>query len=231
MTTLLPRGTETGTGAAVRARPAPRAASGRASAAPALAPPAAPAVVRAGRPRLPFAALVLLLLGGGLCALLALNTASAAGEVRERELADRVRTLSDTEQDLRRQVAALEAPSALAAAAAGLGMVPGQHPAFLVIGPDGTVSVLGDPQAAPLPVPLPDPNAAPAPDPNAAPAPTGTPDAAPAPVPTTAPAATADAAATPAPDPAAAPTPDPAVTAAPAPAATPDAATPPAAAQ
>jgi len=161
---------------------------------------------------------MLLLLGGGLCTLLVLNTASAAGEVRERELAAQNRALSDTEQDLRRQVAGLEAPAALASAAAALGMIPGDHPAFLVINADGSVSVLGDPQAATLPPPpapatpapdpsatpaAPDPNATPtagatpAPDPNATPTPTAAP--APAPAPAQTPAAPAETPAAPAP--------------------------------
>lgn len=150
-----------------------------------------------GRPRLPFAALILLLLGGGLCALLALNTASAAGEVQERALADKARVLSDTEQDLRRDVAGLQAPAALASAAAALGMVAGKHPAFLVIGPDGSVTVLGDPQAAPMPVPPPAPTPAPPATPTSGPTPAPTPDPNATLVPTSAPAPSA----TPAPAP------------------------------
>lgn len=187
MTTLLPRGAGAGAPSRPTSRTGARATEPTASpatrrASPPSRPAAAPAA-RSGRPRLPFAALILLLLGGGLCALLALNTASAAGEVRERDLAAQARTLSDTEQDLRREVSSLEAPAALAAAAAALGMVPGVHPAFLVLGPDGTVSVLGDPQAAPLPVPPPDPNATPAPNASPTPAPTPAPSAASTPVP------------------------------------------------
>lgn len=190
MTSVVTRGTEQ----RPRTTPAPgtgsrppaagsRAGSTRAGAPQRAAQQPAPPQARAGRPRLPFAALILLLLGGGLCMLLVLNTASAAGEVRERDLAARVSALADTEQDLRRQVAALEAPAALATAAAGLGMVPGKHPAFLVIGPDGTVSVLGDPQAAPLPAPPVDPAATPAPTPTPEPTPAPTPEPTPAPTP------------------------------------------------
>lgn len=182
MTTLLPRGTGTRTAAQPRAaqrpgqRPSVSLGGGRVVApAPPIRTPLVPAF-RSGT-RLPFVALILVLLGGGLCALLALNTASAAGEVQERQLGDQARTLADSEQDLRRQVAAVEAPAALASAAEALGMVPGVHPAFLVIGPDATVTVLGDPQAAQPPVAPPAPVASPAPSP--APDPSATPAAAP----------------------------------------------------
>jgi hypothetical protein len=212
MTTLMPRGTGARSAAQPQLRPTVRPAvrpaarpaappSGRRPSAP-IAP--APHAVFGGRPRLPFAALILLLLGGGLCALLALNTASAAGEVQERALANKARVLSDTEQDLRRDVAGLQAPAALASAAAALGMVAGEHPAFLVIGPDGSVTVLGDPQAAPMPVPPPAPTPAP---PAPTPAPQATSTSSPTPTPTPDPNATL--VPTPAPAPSATPAPAP----------------------
>lgn len=142
-----------------------------------------------------FAALVVALLGGGVCLLLALNTSAAANEVRERDLASSVDSLSAQAQDLRRQIAEREAPGSLAAAAAALGMVPGKAPAFLVLGPDGTVTVLGDPQPAPLPPaplpPAPAPAETPSPDPSATSAPADPVDPA-APAPTTAPTGPAD---------------------------------------
>ena len=99
-------------------------------------------------PRLPFAVLVTGLIAGGLGLLLLLNTASAANEVRRHDLAERDAAVAAEVQELRNDVAASAAPQNLAAAAAALGMVPAQNPAFLVVGTDGTVRVLGHPAPA-----------------------------------------------------------------------------------
>lgn len=114
-------------------------------------------------PRVPFALLVGGLIVGGLCALLALNTASAANELDRHNLAARDAGIAAQVQQLQNQVAASAAPGNLGSAAAVLGMVPGGNPAFLTIGPDGRVKLLGSPapasalaltsQAAPPPPP------------------------------------------------------------------------------
>lgn len=111
-----------------------------------LVPP--PAV---GAPRTPFVLLVLMLLGGGLVALLLLNAAAVANSNRQQSLRDDTNALRIREQQLIREVSALDAPGALAAAAAKLGMEPGGAPAFLIIGPDGTARVAGKPTPAPEP--------------------------------------------------------------------------------
>lgn len=102
-------------------------------------------------PRVPFAILVTTLIVGGMCALLALNTASAANELTRHDLAVKDAGIAAQVQQLRNQVAASSAPGAIASAAAALGMVQAGNPAFLQIGADGTVRVLGDPQAATAP--------------------------------------------------------------------------------
>ena len=99
-------------------------------------------------PRVPFAVLILVLLGGGLCALLVLNTVTAASEVRQRRLDAAYAGLNDKQQQLSRDVARLQAPDELARRAAGLGLVPADSPAFLRINPDGSVTVLGAPVPA-----------------------------------------------------------------------------------
>lgn len=98
--------------------------------------------------RTPFALLVVGLVVGGMSLLLALNTASAANELRRHELAAKDAELAAELQQLKNQVAASAAPGALASAAAALGMVPAGSPAFLKINPDGTVRLLGSPAPA-----------------------------------------------------------------------------------
>ena len=94
------------------------------------------------------------LLVGGLCLLLALNTAAAANELTRHNLAVRDDGVAAQVQQLTNDVAASAAPGALGRAASALGMVPAGNPAFLQVGPNGTVRVLGSPQPAPAaPVP------------------------------------------------------------------------------
>jgi hypothetical protein len=99
-------------------------------------------------PRVPFALLVLGLIVGGMCALLVLNTASAANELARHDLAARDAAIAAQVQQLQNQVAASAAPGALGNAAAALGMVPAGNPAFLQIEPNGSIRVLGSPAAA-----------------------------------------------------------------------------------
>ncbi|TPQ19363.1 hypothetical protein [Streptomyces sporangiiformans] len=95
--------------------------------------------------RTPFVLLVVLLLGGGLIALLMLNSALSAGAFKLDDLQKDKKSLTDEEQALQRDVDAYSAPDALQRRARELGMVPGGDPAFL--NPDGTVR--GVPSAAP----------------------------------------------------------------------------------
>jgi len=99
-------------------------------------------------PRIPFALLVTGLIVGGLALLLLLNTVSAANELRRHDLAAQDASVAAQVQELGNEVADSAAPGNLARAAAQLGMVPAGNPAFLVIGADGTVRVLGSPAAA-----------------------------------------------------------------------------------
>jgi hypothetical protein len=139
-------------------------------------------------PRVPFALLVVGLVVGGLCALLALNTASAANELARHDIAAKDSDVAARLVQASNQVAASAAPGALASAAAELGMVPADAPAFLKIGADGRVALLGSP--APVVAP-------PAPPPPTPPKPTATkPKPAPKPTKTTAKAAKTTARAT-----------------------------------
>lgn len=99
-----------------------------------------------------FVLLVLAVLGAGLCALLALNTATAASEVAERRLDASNSSLTDSAQQLSRDIAGAQAPDNLARMAAALGLVPADSPAFLRINADGSATVLGKAARVPAPV-------------------------------------------------------------------------------
>jgi hypothetical protein len=101
-----------------------------------------------GAARTPFFLLVLGLIGGGMCALLALNTASAANELRRHDLAVKDASIANTLVQLHNDVAQSSAPQNLASAARELGMVPAGNPAFLVMGSGTSVRLLGSPAAA-----------------------------------------------------------------------------------
>jgi hypothetical protein len=97
----------------------------------------------------PFVVVVVALLVGGLLGLLLLNTLVAQDSFALHDLGKQAKALEQQEQDLARQVQALQAPGELASRATALGMVPGGPPAFLRLS-DG--KVLGQPTAGVAPV-------------------------------------------------------------------------------
>ncbi|MDX3640755.1 hypothetical protein [Streptomyces sp. MB09-02B] len=140
-----------------------------------------------GAARTPFVLLVVLLLGGGLIGLLVLNSALSEGSFKLDDLQDDVKSYTDEEQALQRDVDAYSAPDALQRRARELGMVPGGDPAFL--NPDGTVK--GVPSAAQSVARMPlvlapeilDPGPPTSPTPSASPTPSGSPPRPPRPPP------------------------------------------------
>ena len=123
-----------------------------------------------GRAR--FVVLVMVLLGMALVATLWLSTAAAADSYRLQEAQTQARDLSERAEDLGQQVATLETAPELARRARNLGMVPTGEPARLVVLPDGTVAVIGEPTPATAPAPLaPPPPAEPVPPAPAEPVP------------------------------------------------------------
>ncbi|MDQ3052607.1 MAG: hypothetical protein M3R66_01905 [Actinomycetota bacterium] len=84
----------------------------------------------------------------GTIGLLVLNTIIAADSFRAEQLVQRNAELAVTEQELQRQVAEGLAPEALAEAARELGMIPAGQPAFVIIGPDGSIVIQGTPAPA-----------------------------------------------------------------------------------
>lgn len=73
-------------------------------------------------PRVPFVLLVLALLGGSLVCLLVINTTLGAASFRISQLQKESASLATQEQNLRQQVAAEQAPAAIAQRAYALGM-------------------------------------------------------------------------------------------------------------
>jgi cell division protein FtsB len=106
-------------------------------------------------PRTPFVVLVLAVLGGGLVGLLLLNSAAAADSFAQERLQQQNADLTVREQELSREVAAMEAPGALARQARKLGLVPSGEPGFLIVGPDGSTREVGTPSPAAAPAPPP----------------------------------------------------------------------------
>ncbi len=106
------------------------------------------------RSAIPFALLVLTVLGIGLVVLLMLNTAMDENSIKIQQAQQKQASLTDREQQLSQQLAGLSAPANLASEAAALGLVPNPQPAF--INPT-TGAVLGTPSAAPTPSPTPSP--------------------------------------------------------------------------
>jgi cell division protein FtsI (penicillin-binding protein 3) len=121
--------------------------------------------------RAQFVLLVMGLLATGLVLTLWLSTAAAADSYRLQEARDRAGTLTEQAERLHREVAAAGSATEIANRAAELGMVPVEDPARLVVAPDGTVAVVGEPAVVRPPAPpapaVPPPGAAPAPVPGA----------------------------------------------------------------
>ncbi len=110
------------------------------------------AATPAGRPQ--FVLLIMVLLAVGLVATLCLSTAAAADSYRLQDATGQARVLSEQAERLHQEVAVLASAPELARRAGELGMVPVRDPARLVVAPDGTVEVVGEPRAA-LPPPPP----------------------------------------------------------------------------
>jgi hypothetical protein len=115
--------------------------------------------------RAPFVVLLLVLLAGGLIALLLLNTASAQDAFKLHALQNKEASLAQDMQVYSSMGDGLDNPTTLAARAAALGMIQGDIPVFLAAGaalPFGAIRV-GDEAYIPGPPPaVPTPQASPA---------------------------------------------------------------------
>jgi hypothetical protein len=90
--------------------------------------------------------LVMGLLVAGVITTLWLSTQAIADSYRLDQAKKAATELSERAEVLQREVAGLESASTLADMARRLGMVPSGDPARLIVGPDGKVSVVGDPK-------------------------------------------------------------------------------------
>ena len=100
---------------------------------------------------MPFVVLVLGLIGGGMLALLGLNTASAANEVRRHDIAQADQSVAAQVEQLQIDARDSAAPGNLARAAQALGMVPAGNPGFIELDRKGRARVLGRPAPATAP--------------------------------------------------------------------------------
>lgn len=121
-------------------RPAKPATTGERGAQLRVAPP--PPV---SGPRVPFAALVLVLVVGGVLGILVINTKINENSFRLGKLQQEQAALDLQQQELEQQIAEAEAPGSLAAQARKLGLVDSGPPAFIRL-PDGRV--IGVPRPA-----------------------------------------------------------------------------------
>jgi hypothetical protein len=106
---------------------------------------------RSGRAK--FVLVVMVLLTGGLVATLWLSTAASADSYRLQDAKVDAAALSQRSEQLHREVAQLASAPELARRAEEMGMVRVEDPARLVVGADGGVTVVGEPEAATAPAP------------------------------------------------------------------------------
>lgn len=118
--------------------------------------PAAASSVRTAQftARIPFVAAIIALLGCGLALTLLLTTRAAEDSYQLSDARTANQKLLDERAALQREVEAADSAPELAERARELGMIPAVDPARLLIAPDGTITVVGEPtpaQGAPAP--------------------------------------------------------------------------------
>lgn len=107
------------------------------------------------RGRMSFVASIIALLGCGLALTLLLTTRATEDSYQLGDARRANQQLSNERAALQREVEAADSAPELAARAAELGMIPAKDPARLVVGPDGQVTVIGNPvpaQGSPAPL-------------------------------------------------------------------------------
>jgi hypothetical protein len=105
--------------------------------------------------RVPLVVAVMGLLTTGLLTTLWLAIAAVSGSYQLQESEAQLRSLNEQKQLLIRQNSTMESTPALQRRAIEQGLVPAPEPAHLILRPDGSVSVVGKPEAAGSNIPLP----------------------------------------------------------------------------
>jgi type II secretory pathway pseudopilin PulG len=109
--------------------------------------------------RASFVVMMMGLLAAGVAATLWLSTQAIADSYRLEQLRAFNARQAEQAQQLQRQVTQEESASALAQKAKALGMVPGGDPARILVNPDGSTTLVGQPKKAqgakPAPAPAP----------------------------------------------------------------------------
>jgi hypothetical protein len=121
------------------------------------APERAAAPVDSAAGRASFVVLVIALLVVGVAATLYLSTQAVADSYRLDEAKQGATDLAERAEVLQREVTKMDSPSEIARRAKEMGMVLPGDPARLVVQPDGTVVVVGEPKAAQGPAAPPPP--------------------------------------------------------------------------
>ncbi len=101
--------------------------------------------------RAPFVLLVVAMLVGTTLGLLILNTAIAVDSLKATQLQAENAERAQEVQRLEQRVVSGGSPAQIASAAVAAGLVPAGPAAYLVIAPDGTVTLRGTPEPAPDP--------------------------------------------------------------------------------
>jgi hypothetical protein len=103
--------------------------------------------------RAAFVVLIIALLTVGVAATLWLSTQAIADSYRLEEAKTEADHLAERAAELQREVTEAESASSLDARAKAMGMVPAGDPARLIVQPDGTVVLVGEPKPVEKPAP------------------------------------------------------------------------------
>ncbi len=106
------------------------------------------------RSRASFVLMMMGLLAVGVATTLWLTTQAIADSYRLEQLRTANAGLAESKERLQREVAKAESPASLAPKARELGMVPGGDPAHIVVAPDGTSTLVGEPKKAAVDAPV-----------------------------------------------------------------------------
>ncbi|HEX6356866.1 septum formation initiator [Actinophytocola sp.] len=106
-----------------------------------------------GAGRASFVVSIIVVLTVGVAATLWLSTQAIADSYRLEQTKDEADRLAERAADLQREVTEKESAAWLAERAQAMGMVPSGDPARLVVHPDGTVTLVGEPVPAQAPPP------------------------------------------------------------------------------